>query len=140
VRILLTGRNGQVGWELERTLAPFGDVIAVDRKQLDLADEASIRRATRAAAPDVPTLTESGIPVQSVVWFGMLAPAATPKPVLAKLNDAVNRALAEPDLREKFQSTGTTVEGGSAAEFQALIDRESAHWARLIKEAGIRAD
>ena len=53
MRILLTGRNGQVGWELERTLAPFGDVIAVDRKQLDLADEASIRRATRAAAPDV---------------------------------------------------------------------------------------
>jgi len=93
-----------------------------------------------AQLPEVPTLTESGIPVQSVVWFGMLAPAATPKPVLAKLNDAVNKALAEPDLREKFQSTGTTVEGGSAAEFQALIDRESAHWARLIKEAGIRAD
>jgi dTDP-4-dehydrorhamnose reductase len=53
VRILLTGRNGQVGWELERTLAPFGEVIALDRKQLDLADEASIRRATRAAAPNV---------------------------------------------------------------------------------------
>jgi dTDP-4-dehydrorhamnose reductase len=53
VRILLTGRNGQVGWELERTLAPFGEVIALDRKQLDLADEASISRATRAAAPNV---------------------------------------------------------------------------------------
>ena len=53
MRILLTGRNGQVGWELERTLAPFGEVIALDRKQLGLADEASIRRATRAAAPNV---------------------------------------------------------------------------------------
>lgn len=90
--------------------------------------------------PDVPTLAESGIPVQSVVWFGMLAPAATPKPVLARLNDALNKALAEPDLRDKFQSTGTTVEGGSAADFQALIDRESSQWTHLIKEAGIRAD
>ena len=53
MRILLLGRNGQVGWELERTLAPFGEVIALDRKQLDLADEASIRRATRAVAPNV---------------------------------------------------------------------------------------
>jgi tripartite-type tricarboxylate transporter receptor subunit TctC len=90
--------------------------------------------------PEVPTLAESGIAVQSVVWFGMLAPAATPKPVLTNLNDAVNKALNESDLRDKFQSTGMTVEGGSAGEFQSLIDRESAHWARLIKEAGIRAE
>ena len=53
MRILLTGRNGQVGWELERSLAPHGELIALDRQQLDLGDEASIRRATRAAAPNV---------------------------------------------------------------------------------------
>jgi dTDP-4-dehydrorhamnose reductase len=53
VRILLTGRNGQVGWELERSLAPHGELIALDRQQLDLCDEASIRRATRAASPNV---------------------------------------------------------------------------------------
>jgi len=53
VKILLTGRNGQVGWELERSLAPVGEVIALDRAGLDLSDEASIRRATRAVAPDV---------------------------------------------------------------------------------------
>ena len=53
MRILLTGRNGQVGWELERMLAPVGEVIALDRAQLDLCDETSIRRAARASAPDV---------------------------------------------------------------------------------------
>jgi dTDP-4-dehydrorhamnose reductase len=53
VRILLTGRNGQVGWELERMLAPVGEVIALDRAQLDLCDETSIRRAARASAPNV---------------------------------------------------------------------------------------
>ena len=53
MRILLTGCNGQVGWELERSLAPFGEVIALNRQQLDLADGASIRRATRAATSNV---------------------------------------------------------------------------------------
>ena len=53
MRILLTGRNGQVGWELERSLATVGDVTALGRGELDLCNEASIRRVTRAAAPDV---------------------------------------------------------------------------------------
>jgi len=53
VKILLTGRNGQVGWELERALAAAGEVIALDRAQLDLSDEAAIRRAMRAGAPQV---------------------------------------------------------------------------------------
>ncbi|MBU1396881.1 MAG: dTDP-4-dehydrorhamnose reductase [Gammaproteobacteria bacterium] len=53
VRILLTGVNGQVGWELQRTLAPLGEVIAVDRSRLDLADTAGIRRAVDAIAPDL---------------------------------------------------------------------------------------
>lgn len=90
--------------------------------------------------PDVPTLAEIGVPVHSVVWFGMLAPAATPKPVLARLNQAVNESLAEPDLRDKLMASGMTVEGGSAADFKSLIDQESARWGRLIKEAGIKAE
>jgi len=53
VRILLTGVNGQVGWELQRTLAPLGEVVAVDRSRLDLADTAGIRRAVDAIAPDL---------------------------------------------------------------------------------------
>lgn len=53
MRILLTGVNGQVGWELQRTLAPLGDVIAVDRSRLDLADSAAIRRSVEAIAPDL---------------------------------------------------------------------------------------
>jgi dTDP-4-dehydrorhamnose reductase len=53
LRILLTGRNGQVGWELERKLAPLGEVIATDRSTLDLADPDQIRRALREAKPEV---------------------------------------------------------------------------------------
>jgi len=90
--------------------------------------------------PDVPTLAEQNIPVQSSVWFGMLAPAATPRPVIARLNEAINQVLAEPELRGKLQTAGMTIEAGSAADFQKLIERESAQWAGLIKEAGIKAD
>ena len=53
MRILLTGRNGQVGWELERALAPLGEVIALDRARLDLADAAAIQRVVRDARPEV---------------------------------------------------------------------------------------
>ena len=53
MRILLTGRNGQLGWELERSLAPLGEVIALDRSTLDLSDAAAIRRVAQDAKPDV---------------------------------------------------------------------------------------
>jgi len=53
VRILLTGRNGQVGWELARTLAPLGEIIATDRAALDLADAGAVRRVVREAKPEL---------------------------------------------------------------------------------------
>jgi len=53
VKILVTGKNGQIGWELQRALAPLGDVLAFDRAQMDLANADSIRRAVREARPDI---------------------------------------------------------------------------------------
>jgi tripartite-type tricarboxylate transporter receptor subunit TctC len=90
--------------------------------------------------PDVPTLTELGVPVQSVVWFGMLAPAGVPQGIRDRLNQVVNQALLEPELREKYVSIGMSVEGGSQTEFQRLIEREAVHWSRLIKESDIKAE
>jgi tripartite-type tricarboxylate transporter receptor subunit TctC len=90
--------------------------------------------------PDVPTIAEQGVPVQSVTWFGMMAPAGVPKEIVARLNEAVNQALQEPDLRDKYVGAGMEVGGGSQADFQKLIERETAHWARLIKDAGIKTE
>ncbi len=93
-----------------------------------------------AQLPDVPTLLELGVPVQSVVWFGILAPSSVPKEIIARLNAVVNQSLADPALRDTYLGGGMTIEGGSAADFQKLIDRETAVWGPIIKEAGINVN
>jgi len=88
--------------------------------------------------PDTPTLIESGYPVHGVTWFGILAPAATPKDVVARMNEEVNKLL--PKLRPQWEASGYFVEGGSVAEFGKRFATESANWAKLIADAGIKVD
>jgi tripartite-type tricarboxylate transporter receptor subunit TctC len=94
-----------------------------------------------SAYPDLPTLAESGLPgVDTSLWFGLMAPAATPKPVIAKLHDDVVAALKLPDLRERIASQGGDVIGDTPEEFAAFIAAESAKYARIIKQAGVKLD
>jgi len=90
--------------------------------------------------PDVPTITESSVKVVVAPWFGILAPAGVPRPVLARLNEAVNQVLQEGDLRERWQNLGFEVVGGSEASLQAAIERERAQWARIVKDRSINFD
>ena len=73
-------------------------------------------------------------------WFGLLAPAATPKQVLAQLNGDVLRILKQEDLQKKIADLGADVVGNSAEEFGAAMRAESAQWAEVIKAAGIRVE
>ncbi len=92
-----------------------------------------------AAAPDWPTLAESGIPgFDTSLWVGLLAPAATPKAVVDKLNAEVVRVLKLPDVVERIVSQGADPSGGSAADFKAFIAAQSAKYARIIKQAGVK--
>ncbi|MCG2591462.1 tripartite tricarboxylate transporter substrate binding protein [Ramlibacter sp. XY19] len=91
--------------------------------------------------PDVPTFAELGIKGLEVSnWFGVIAPKGTPAAVVAKLNDAVNRALKDPELAERITSQGNVIGGGSAEEFGRFIAAESARWGKVIKEKKIQAD
>jgi tripartite-type tricarboxylate transporter receptor subunit TctC len=90
--------------------------------------------------PDVPTITEQSLPVQGITWFGMLAPAATPKPIINRLNEAVNQALQDPALRDRLVAAGLEIGGGSPGDFQKLIEREAAQWGRIIKELDIKVE
>lgn len=91
------------------------------------------------AAPNVPTFAEQGLPGFEVVqWFGIFAPANTPRPIVAKLNAEINRALNQPDLKAEFTRQGFSVENRTPEQFASYIKNESAKWARLIREAGIR--
>jgi tripartite-type tricarboxylate transporter receptor subunit TctC len=94
-----------------------------------------------ALLPEVPTIAESGLPGYALTnWFGLLAPAATPKQVLVQLNGDVSRILKQEDLQKKIADLGADVVGNSAEEFGAAMRAESAQWAEVIKAAGIRVE
>jgi tripartite-type tricarboxylate transporter receptor subunit TctC len=89
-------------------------------------------------APDVPTMAESGFPGFDVnPWNGLLAPAGTPAPIIAKLHAETARALAAPDVRERFHRLGMEVIGNSPAEFAAVIRTEISQRKKTIEGAGI---
>jgi hypothetical protein len=96
---------------------------------------------TRAAGlPDVPTMAELGLPALTVeAWFGLVAPAATPEPVLAALDAAMARALAAPSLRARLAEAGFRAAPGGRAAFAARLRDETARWAGVVRETGFRA-
>jgi tripartite-type tricarboxylate transporter receptor subunit TctC len=94
-----------------------------------------------ALLPDVPTVAEAGVPGYALSnWFGLLAPAGTPKEVLLKLNADLIRVLKDEDIRKKISEMGADAVGNSAQEFGAAMRAESAQWAEVIKAADIRAE
>jgi tripartite-type tricarboxylate transporter receptor subunit TctC len=98
-------------------------------------------RKRSVAAPDLPTMIEMGYPdFEAVPWFGLLAPAGTPRAIVEKVYQESLKVLAEPDVRKKFEINGLDVIGGSPAEFAQVIKTEIPYWAKIIKEAGIKAE
>jgi len=98
--------------------------------------------ARLAAFPELPTIAESGLPgYEAISWFGLFAPAATPREVVAKINADVQRVLTDPDFREKFLAPNYFEPvTGSPAEFAAYVKRESDKWGQVIKAAGIAVE
>ena len=91
--------------------------------------------------PNVPTINESGYKgFDAVTWFGFLAPAATPKDVVAKLNAEFNKALQQPELRKKLGDEGADPAGGSAEQFAKLIKEDAVRWGKVVKDSGVRLD
>jgi tripartite-type tricarboxylate transporter receptor subunit TctC len=90
--------------------------------------------------PDVPTLAEAGIKDSDVeTWFGLTAPAATPREIIQKLNAEVRKALAAPDLQQRFAELSLSVTPSSPEELDALIKSEAVRWGEVIRRANIRA-
>ena len=91
-----------------------------------------------ATLHDLPTVAESGLPgYEAVGWFGLLAPAATPKAAVAKLSADANRVLAMSEVREKMLGLGAEPEGNTPEEFARFIRGDQAKWSKLVKDAGI---
>ncbi|MCU4122187.1 Bug family tripartite tricarboxylate transporter substrate binding protein [Variovorax sp. N23] len=93
------------------------------------------------ALPDVPTIAESGVPgYEATSWFGLLAPAGTPAPVIAKLNASILKALANPEVKKKLAEQGAEAAGEKPEQFAAFIVSETAKWGKVVKESGATAD
>ena len=91
-----------------------------------------------ALLPDVPTLKEAGLDVEADAWNGLIAPARTPQPIIAKIHDAVVEALAEPAIREKLATQYMEPIPTTPAHFRAKIDADLARWSPVIKALDLK--
>lgn len=121
----------------------FGNVPTV----ITLAREGKLRALAvtgsrrTPVAPDIPTVAESGVPNYEVTTFyGISAPAKTPRPVVERLHTEIVRSLKAPEVRDRLQQLGADIVGNSPEEYAAFMQREIAKWDKVIKAAGIKAE
>ena len=94
-----------------------------------------------ATMPDLPTMAEAGLPgFDASSWFGVLAPAGTPKDIINKLNAAIVKALGTPEMKDKLSSQGAEPIGNTPEQFATHIQSELVKWAKVIKESGAKVD
>ena len=94
-----------------------------------------------SALPDVPTVAEAGLKhFEVTTWYGILAPAGTPQPVVRRLNAELVKVMHAPEMKEKLTATGTEPLTSTPEEFAAYIKREIAKWGDVIRKAGVKAD
>ncbi|WP_316151511.1 tripartite tricarboxylate transporter substrate binding protein [Cupriavidus sp. BIC8F] len=128
--------GGQIDYAFDTMTAatPFiqqGKVIAIAQTRLKRA----------ASHPNVPTLAESGFPgLDAASWYGLVGPKNMPPALVQRMNADVNRVLAMPDVAERLKSFGAEDSGGSNQQFAAFIASESAKWAKVVKDAGVKAE
>jgi tripartite-type tricarboxylate transporter receptor subunit TctC len=129
---LLAGR-------LTMSFANISNALPLVREGKLTAFAASSRRRS-AAAPDIPTMAESGYPgFDAVPWFGLLAPAGTPPAVIDKVHRETVRVLALPEVQTSLRTLGLDLIGNSPSKFAEVIKAEIPQWATVIRNAGIRA-
>jgi len=98
-------------------------------------------RSRSSLAPDIPTMDEAGVRgYEMSIWNGMVVPAGTPKAIVNRLHETIVQILRSPQAQERYANIGTEIRYNTPEEFQALIRAEIAKWAKVVKEAGIRAD
>jgi len=126
-----------------RTSLMFDTVAAINTQvKSDKVRALAVTTAKRsAAAPDVPTMAEAGMSgYETSTWGGILAPAGTPKAIVAKLNAEINKALSAPDVRQRLQEAGIEVGGGTPQQFSSFIQSEMVKWAKVAKDADIQPE
>jgi tripartite-type tricarboxylate transporter receptor subunit TctC len=130
--------TGAVGGEIPLAIAELPAVQSHARAgRLRILGVTTARRV--AAAPDVPTLAESGVPgYDTMGWFGVVAPARTPTDIVNRWNAEIGAVLGTPDIRDRLSAAGAEPAPMSPQAFSAVIRDETGKWARVLKSPGIR--
>jgi tripartite-type tricarboxylate transporter receptor subunit TctC len=102
---------------------------------------ATTGRQRIAGLPDVPTIAEAGLPgAQVLIWYGLVAPAASPRDVVSRLNSELVRIMSTPEVRERFSQQGIDPETSTPEQFGRLIREEYARWTKVIRTSGIKLE
>jgi tripartite-type tricarboxylate transporter receptor subunit TctC len=126
-----------------RTSMMFDTVAAImQHVQSGAVRAIAVTTARRASiAPEVPTMAEAGLPgYETSTWGGVLAPAGTPRDIVAKLNAEFNRDLNLPDVRKKITDAGIEPAGGTPQQFGDFIQAEMQKWAKVAKDARVEPE
>ena len=102
----------------------------------------AVTSATRSSLlPDVPTISESGLPgFDASLYYGLVAPAGTPRPVIDKLNGALQAALASDEVKKQLGLDGTEITPGTPEDYAAFIDKDEKKWSGLVRESGVEQE
>ena len=128
--------SGEVAFMFRSTMGTLPMIAAGQLRTLGITSKTRI-----AAAPNIPTLSEAGLPgLDTLLWFGIFLPAKTPRSIIDRLSAEVQKAMAVPALRQRFIELGAEPMPGSPEAFGAFVKSEYEHWGQLIKDAGIRVE
>jgi tripartite-type tricarboxylate transporter receptor subunit TctC len=125
---------------VQMMIAPLTSALVhVKANRLRALGASGARRSTML--PDLPTIAEAGVPgYEYTTWYGMLAPAATPKPIIIRLNQTIAKALGSADLRDKLGQQGLEIDADTPEQFSLMLKQEVARWTRIIKAARIQGE
>ncbi len=128
--------GGHIQVSFPTIISSIGHVAAGRLRALAVTPPRRVR-----ALPEIPTFAEAGVPGIVVVnWYGLIAPAGTPKAVIGKISAETAKAMQSPDMMKRLVAEGSEAVGGSPQEFAAQIRAEHDLWTRVIKQAGIRGE
>jgi tripartite-type tricarboxylate transporter receptor subunit TctC len=129
-----------IGGRVTMTMQNVGAILPIVRQgQLRGLAVTSLKRTP--IMPDLPTVAESGQPgFEAISWFGLMAPAGTPAPIIAKVYQQAAKIVAQPEMKEKLAQLGLDTASDAPDAFAAIIKTDIAKWAKVIKDANIKAE
>jgi tripartite-type tricarboxylate transporter receptor subunit TctC len=132
--------NDLVGGQVNMMFAPTSTAVPFIREgKLKVLGVASAQRSP--ALPQVPTIAEQGLPgFQAISWYAFMAPVGTPKPIIYKLNEQINRAFTKPETRERFAALGMEPGTGTPEQLAQRIASETAQWSDVVHKRNLKVD